>query len=201
MPRAHPVLTGQRFGRLTVIDPERFAPPAPSQIARNVKRGNRMPLCRCDCGTELQVKQHSLRTGETNSCGCLNREIVGQRAAARNLTHGMTHHPLFGTWYRMVDRCENPGYKQFRDYGGRGIRVCGRWHDVRLFAADIEQLLGPRPASMTLDRINNNGNYEPGNVRWATWTQQNANRRRGHQREQGHVRSGPAPTGRPRPGR
>jgi hypothetical protein len=77
----------------------------------------------------------------------------------------------------MVRRCENPRFKQWKDYGGRGVRVCERWHDVRLFLADIERDLGPRPDGCTLDRIDVNGNYEPGNVRWATWLQQAANRR------------------------
>jgi hypothetical protein len=172
-----PVLAGQRFGRLTVIDPERFAPPAPSQIAKGIKRGNRMPFCRCDCGTELQVKQHDLRGGGTKSCGCLNREAMSTRITARNMTHGLTHHPLFGTWYRMLDRCENPAFKQYRDYGGRGIRVCDRWHDVTVFVADIERWLGPRPAGMTLDRICNDHDYRLDNVRWATWSQQARNRR------------------------
>jgi hypothetical protein len=77
----------------------------------------------------------------------------------------------------MLYRCEYPHYRKYSDYGGRGITVCERWHDVRLFIEDIERLLGPRPARHSLDRIDNDGNYEPGNVRWATVIEQNNNRR------------------------
>lgn len=171
------VQAGQRFGRLVVIDPDHFAPPNPSQIARGAKKGHRKPLCRCDCGTELQVKQALLRTGDTTSCGCRRREVASARASARNYKHGLKQHLLFGTWYQMIRRCENPRFKQWKDYGGRGISVCERWHDVRLFITDIERDLGPRPDGCTLDRIDVNGNYEPGKVRWATWKQQAANRR------------------------
>lgn len=77
----------------------------------------------------------------------------------------------------MLDRCENPDRDSYHSYGGRGITVCDRWHDMRLFVTDIDQLLGPRPAGHSLDRIDNNGNYEPGNVRWATPPEQRYNSR------------------------
>jgi hypothetical protein len=76
----------------------------------------------------------------------------------------------------MLQRCENPGHDNYRYYGAKGRSVCERWHDVRLFVEDIKRDLGQRPEGMTLDRINNNGNYEPGNVRWATAAEQVANR-------------------------
>jgi hypothetical protein len=94
----------------------------------------------------------------------------------------MSGHPLYQTWNAMMTRCYNPQHEQFKDYGGRGITVCDRWHDVRLFIADIELLIGSRPPKMTLDRIDNDGGYGPGKVRWATRSEQRLNARRPHAR-------------------
>ena len=92
-------------------------------------------------------------------------------------THGLYDHPLYQTWWNMLERCENPKHPGYGRYGGRGITVCERWHDVRLFISDIEQMLGPRPAGRTLDRYpDNDGNYAPGNVRWSTASEQARNR-------------------------
>lgn len=92
-------------------------------------------------------------------------------------THGLSHHPLYGTWSNMMTRCYNRRYPQFRDWGGRGIRVCPRWHDVALFITDIEDSIGPRPPGMTLDRTDNDSDYGPGKVQWATRIQQRQNSR------------------------
>jgi hypothetical protein len=114
-------------------------------------------------------------------------------AAFAEVIHGQSRHPLYGTWYAMMRRCGNPQDGGYKDYGGRGIKVCDRWHDVALFIADIEREIGPRPPGVTgklqyfpaytLDRIDVNGNYEPGNVQWATATQQSRNRREPKQRK------------------
>lgn len=92
--------------------------------------------------------------------------------------HGLTKHPLYPMWNTMMQRCYNPNNKSYKNYGGRGVKVCLEWHDAKTFIADIERLLGPRPPGMSFDRKNNDGDYEPGNMRWATPSQQALNRRR-----------------------
>jgi hypothetical protein len=155
---------GQRFGRGVVIEPE-------IRLAARNRRGARL---RCDCGNEYEAALLSLFAGKTQSCSCLQREVAG-RSAPR--THGLTRHPLYQTWGGMMDRCYNDKREDFIHYGGRGIEVCPEWHDVAVFIAWIEANLGPRPEGLTLDRTGVNGNYEPGNVRWATRAEQARNRR------------------------
>jgi hypothetical protein len=109
-----------------------------------------------------------------------------RRLRERSTTHGMSRHPLRGTWKSMMDRCYKPKGASYKNYGGRGINVCERWHDLRTFITDIEREIGPRPPGQypngrplyTLDRIDNDGNYEPGNVRWADRKMQKANQRK-----------------------
>lgn len=103
-----------------------------------------------------------------------HRQIVSD--ATR--THGLSRHPLYGTWKKMRRRCEVPAVKDYPNYGGRGIKVCAEWRDVATFIAWIEANLGPRPPRMSLDRIDPDGHYESGNVRWATSAEQSANRRK-----------------------
>ena len=90
----------------------------------------------------------------------------------------MASHPLYGTWYMMMQRCYNPSHDRYHDWGARGIAVCDDWHDVRNYIDWIVSNLGDRPFNMTIDRINNDGNYEPGNVRWATRSMQQLNKRK-----------------------
>jgi hypothetical protein len=127
-----------------------------------------MYLVRCDCGREVEVSSQHLRKGHTRSCGCLNSERIG----ALRRRHGMSDRAEHRIWMLMLGRCSVVTNPDYRLYGGRGIQVCGRWHVFEHFFADM----GPRPtAQHSIDRINVNGDYEPGNCRWATAKEQRRN--------------------------
>lgn len=160
-------LTGHRFGRLLVLE-----------RATSVTRHTRW-LCRCDCGETVSVYAHSLRRGFTRSCGCLRREAAREiieinRGLEPNLIHGMTESPEYRSWCHMKQRCLNPNSIRYERWGGRGIKICPQWlNSFETFYADV----GERPSPIhSIDRINNDGNYEPGNVRWATHKEQRNNR-------------------------
>lgn len=97
-----------------------------------------------------------------------------------HVTHGLANHPSYHRWFNMIDRCDNPTHAAYPNYGGRGITVHSPWHDVGTFLAYLDSELGPCPKGRSLDRIDNDSNYEPGNLRWATRSEQSRNTRRGH---------------------
>jgi len=158
--RAAPIEPGGRYGRLVVV--ERVA---------NAGNGERVFSCHCDCGATPLVRAGNLLSGNTTSCGCLHREQLGNRQR----THGRRHTAEYEAWCNMRRRCSDANGKDWPLYGGRGISVCARWDSsFEAFYADV----GDRPGrGYSIDRIDVNGNYEPGNVRWATASEQRRNRR------------------------
>lgn len=151
-------MVGLQFGRLTVI----------SDLPADGSK-NRRVRCLCLCGTETSVFILGLRQGKTRSCGCLHRDSARIKATK----HGKSKTIEWKIWCNVIDRCENSKSTYYRDYGGRGISIHPSWrHDFSSFY----QAVGPRPSPKhSLDRIDNDGDYAPGNVRWATKTQQARN--------------------------
>jgi hypothetical protein len=121
----------------------------------------------------VNVRAAYLSSSRGRSCGCLGREIHKAQGKVLNLIHGKANTPIYRLWKSMKNRCFNVNNKSYLDYGGRGITVCERWLKFENFFADM----GERPQGKSLDRINNNGGYEPSNCRWATSKQQVHNRR------------------------
>lgn len=132
-------------------------------------------IMKCSCGEVVKKPGRSVRSGRIRSCGCMNRELKIQRNTKHGLMIRGSKHPLYDIWHAMIFRCVNPKSKDWHLYGGRGINVCDRWRkDFSAFVADV----GDRPSKKhTLDRKNNDGNYEPSNVRWATMKDQCVTRR------------------------
>jgi hypothetical protein len=156
-------LTGQRFGRLMVLE----------QTAER-RQGKVVWRCLCNCGQESLVATDKLRGGTTRSCGCLKREDARARMTTHGHTAGGARSSEFGTWCSMRRRCQDPAVERYPRYGGRGITVCDRWDkSFEAFFADM----GPRPSpEHSIERYENDGNYEPGNCGWELRPVQQRNR-------------------------
>lgn len=168
-------LTGQRFSRWTVISRQ-----------GSDKDYNALYLCRCDCGTEKIVYAAALRSGDSSSCGCYSVERSSEVNATHGQTRGRIRSSLYSRWVSAVGRCENPKHKRYKDWGGRGVKMCAGWReDFGSFYKDM----GDPPPGLMIDRINNDGHYScghcyecqkfgwPANCRWVTPKESMQNRR------------------------
>lgn len=153
-------LTGQRFGRLVVVE------------RAESKNKNSSWLCKCDCGKQTVVSAPNLKSGATRSCGCGLQEATIERSTK----HGGRYTKLYAVWIAMKDRCNNSNNKQFDDYGGRGIRVCKEWIDD-FSAFQKWALANGYKGGLTIDRKDNDKGYAPDNCQWVTSKEQNNNRR------------------------
>lgn len=156
--KASAIRVGEVFGRLAVV--------AVGQVAGTYRY---YAVCRCACGSELKkIRQDGLKCGAVVSCGCVQKE--------RTTTHGMTKSIHYDRWKNMIDRCFNKKCHAYNNYGGRGISVCDRWLDIKNFVSDLPDGYFD---GAEIDRIDNDGNYEPGNVRWSSQRENCDNRRSG----------------------
>lgn len=161
-------MIGTKYNMLTVID-----------FVQKPNSSQWYAKCKCDCGKEKLAFPYQLRSGSVKSCGCLKAKHSKnfgsmQPLSKGNLKDGRSKHPLYGAWKQMISRCENPKTNFYDRYGGRGISVCEEWHDFWEFVAWSDSV-GGRPDGYSIDRINNDGNYEPSNCKWSDQSTQTRN--------------------------
>lgn len=167
-------LSGKKFGRLTVVEFERIKT-FPSGKTCAVWR------CLCDCGNIISVRSNTLKEGHTTSCGCFQKEQLAKRirrVGKANAIHGMEGTKIYHVWRGIKNRCLNPNSDHYKSYGGRGILMCDEWkNNFQAFYDYVSKLAHFNEENYTIDRIDVNGNYAPGNVKWSTSKEQARNRR------------------------
>lgn len=163
-------LTGQRFGRLTVVERDK------EWCGKDL---HAHWICRCDCGNFVSTSGQRLRNKTAQSCGCFRKERMSEVSIKENTVHGQAHTKLYKVFYGMKDRCYNPKNRKYKDYGGRGITICDEWLcDFSVFYSWA--VSNGYKVGLSIDRIDNDMGYSPNNCRWTGVGEQNSNKRDNH---------------------